>query len=88
MTWGGARTKLSNFGCLLGLLITLTKGALWNLVIRPRCDRCGKISKLEIVSSSGRVPGVFWLWLALAVIGGTLVLSGFLAFFLNTPRSR
>jgi hypothetical protein len=88
MTWGGSRTKASNLGCILGLLVTLTKAAWLNLLLKPRCPKCGKISKFEVVSKEGSVPGVFWLWLLSAVIGGSLVAAVFLAFLLNAGGRR
>jgi hypothetical protein len=88
MTWGGSRTKASNLGCLMGLLVTLTKAAWMNLLRKPRCESCGKVSKFEVISHEGRVPGVFWLWITAALLGGTLVVSAFVAFFMSTARPR
>ena len=88
MAWGGSRTKESKLGCVLGLLITLTKVVWLNLLLRPKCPNCGKISKFEIVSHQGIVPGTFWLWGLLAFIGGGLVVAAIIGFFVIAGKPR
>ena len=88
MSWGGYRTKISNLGCIMGLVITFTKGAWLNLLLRPKCLNCGKISKFEVISHQGKVPGIFWFWGISAVIGGGLVVAAIVVFLIGTGKPR
>ena len=67
LTWGGTNVDSTNWGCLIGLLVMITKVAWLNLLRRPQCQNCGKISKFEIVSHEGKMPGYLrcglcWPW--------------------------
>ena len=71
----------------MGMVVTLTKAVWLNLLLRPKCRNCGKISKFEIISHEGKVPGTFWLWGITAVIGGGLVVAAIGAVLINAGKA-
>jgi hypothetical protein len=84
MAWGGRTTKASTLGCIM----SLTKLAWLNLLFRPKCPSCGKISKFEIVSHRGGVPGVFWLWIISALVGAGLIVATIIGFLISAGKPR
>lgn len=71
---------------LLQFVWVMTIFAITDAIFRPFCHKCGKISKLEIIAHQRKIPGIFFLWSLVSLIGFALIFLALVGFLLLLGR--